>query len=95
MDSIIEQMAKIIAHECVDPMYNLPYSTRYISFSWNQTLFATEYYFHEFSFTFQPVGEKIRQSLQKQCQFTYKSRWRCQNPMLENFVNFEWWFANN
>ena len=41
MDSIIEQMAKIIARECVDPMYNLPYSTRYISFLMKSCLFAT------------------------------------------------------
>ena len=41
MDSIIEQMAKIIARECVDPMYNLPYSTRYISFIVKPCIFAT------------------------------------------------------
>ena len=41
MDSIIEQIAKIIAHECVDPMYNLPYSTRYISFIVKPCIFAT------------------------------------------------------
>ena len=57
MDSIMEQMAKIIAHECVDPMYNLPYSTRYISFLLLLILNAN---FTKFFCTFQLVGEKVR-----------------------------------